>query len=158
VTRVGEAFGSTAGAITIVIACAAVIGKAMMDSGAADQVVRTALKLFGEKRAPAAMMMSGFVLSIPVFFDTVFYLLVPLARSLYRSTRKNFLLYVLAIGSGSLCASWMNDSGFWIFSKMSGLTEVEALKTWTPALIVLSVVGLLITILLAMVLPMASAA
>ncbi|MEM8952921.1 MAG: SLC13 family permease [Verrucomicrobiota bacterium] len=100
ITRVAEAFGSTAGAITIVIACAAVIGKAMMDSGAADRVVRAFLKSLGEKRAPVAMMSSGFVLSIPVFFDTVFYLLVPLARSLYRSTKKNFLLYVLAIGVG----------------------------------------------------------
>ena len=33
-----------------------------------------------------------------------------------------------AIGSGSLLASWMNDSGFWIFAKMGGLTEAEALK------------------------------
>ncbi|MEM7147170.1 MAG: SLC13 family permease [Verrucomicrobiota bacterium] len=100
ITRVAEAFGSTAGAIAVVIACAAVIGKAMMDSGAADRVVRAFLKTLGEKRAPVAMMSSGFVLSIPVFFDTVFYLLVPLARSLYRSTKKNFLLYVLAIGVG----------------------------------------------------------
>jgi GntP family gluconate:H+ symporter len=100
ITRVAEAFGSTAAGITIVIACAAVIGKAMMDSGGADRVVRTFLKVLGEKRAPIAMMSSGFVLSIPVFFDTVFYLLVPLARSLYRSTQKNFLLYVLAIGVG----------------------------------------------------------
>jgi len=33
----------------------------------------------------------------------------------------------LAIGCGSLCISWMNDSGFWIVSRMSGLTETEAL-------------------------------
>jgi GntP family gluconate:H+ symporter len=41
------------------------------------------------------------VLSIPVFFDTVFYLLVPLARSLWRTTRKNYMLYILAIGAGA---------------------------------------------------------
>ena len=60
-----------------------------------------------------------------------------------------------AIGSGSLCISWMNDSGFWIVARMSGLTEMEALKTWTVALIVLSGTGLLVTLLLATVLPMA---
>ena len=43
-----------------------------------------------------------------------------------------------AIGAGSLVGSWMNDSGFWIFAKMSGLTETEALKTWTPLLLVLA--------------------
>jgi GntP family gluconate:H+ symporter len=101
VTRVGEAFGSVTGSIGIVIAMAAIIGKCMMDSGAADRVVRTFLKLLGEKRAPTALMLSGFVLSIPVFFDTVFYLLVPLARSLWRRTKKNYMLYVTAIVAGA---------------------------------------------------------
>lgn len=98
--RVADAFGRSAGAIGIVIALAAVIGQCMMDSGAADRIVRTFLKVLGEKRAPLALMGSGFVLAVPVFFDTVFYLLVPLARSLYRRTNKNFLLYIMAISAG----------------------------------------------------------
>ncbi len=98
--RVASAFGSTAGGIGIVIALAAVIGKCMLDSGAADRIVRAFLRLFGEKRSPFALMGSGFVLGIPVFFDTVFYLLVPLARSLHRRTGKEYLKYILAIGAG----------------------------------------------------------
>jgi GntP family gluconate:H+ symporter len=101
VNRVGQAFGSAAGNIGIVIALAVIIGKCMMDSGAADRIVRSFLKLLGEKRAPTALMLSGFVLSIPVFFDTVFYLLVPLARSLWRRTQKNYMLYVTAIVAGA---------------------------------------------------------
>jgi H+/gluconate symporter-like permease len=58
-----------------------------------------------------------------------------------------------AIGSGSLVGSWMNDSGFWIVAKMSGLTEVEALKSWTIALLVLAFTGLVMTIVLATVMP-----
>ena len=58
-----------------------------------------------------------------------------------------------SIGAGSLFGSWMNDSGFWIFAKMSGLTEVEALKTWTPLLMILGIVSLATTLLLAIVLP-----
>src|SRR4030065_1826393 len=73
----------------------------MMDSGSADRIVRSFLKVLGEKRAPTAIMLSGFVLSIPVFFDTVFYLLVPLARSLWIRTQKNHKLYVTAIVSGA---------------------------------------------------------
>src|SRR5690606_26848620 len=98
--RVASAFGSTAGGIGIVIALAAVIGKCMLDSGAADRIVRAFLRLFGEKRSPFALMGSGFVLGIPVFFDTVLYLLVPLARSLHRRTGKEYLKYILAIGAG----------------------------------------------------------
>jgi H+/gluconate symporter-like permease len=59
-----------------------------------------------------------------------------------------------AIGSGSLIGSWMNDSGFWIFSRMGGLTEAEALKTWTPILLVLGSVSLIMTFLLSVVLPL----
>jgi len=100
IERVATAFGETAGKIGIVIAMAAVIGKCLMDSGAADRIVRSFLKLLGEKRAATALLGSGFVLSVPVFFDTVFYLLVPLARSLFKRTRKNYVLYITAIATG----------------------------------------------------------
>jgi GntP family gluconate:H+ symporter len=100
ISRVAEEFGNVVGGVGIIIAFAAIIGKCLMDSGAADRIARAFLKMLGEERAPAALMGSGFLLSIPVFFDTVFYLLVPLARSLCRKTRKNYLLYVTAIAVG----------------------------------------------------------
>jgi GntP family gluconate:H+ symporter len=100
--RVAEAFGNTAGSIGIVIALAVVIGKCMMDSGAADRIVRGFLSVLGEKRSSTALMASGFVLSIPVFFDTVFYLLVPLARSMHRRTKKHYLKYAMAIVAGGV--------------------------------------------------------
>lgn len=99
-SRVAVAFGASAGGIGIVIALAAVIGKCMLDSGAADRIVRAFVNLLGERHAPTALMGSGFLLSVPVFFDTVFYLLVPLARSLYKRTGRNYLLYILAICAG----------------------------------------------------------
>ena len=102
ISRVAEAFGNTAGSIGIVIALAVVIGKCMMDSGAADRIVRAFLSVLGEKRSSTALMASGFVLSIPVFFDTVFYLLVPLARSMHRRTKKHYLKYAMAIVAGGV--------------------------------------------------------
>ncbi|MBL7187947.1 MAG: gluconate permease [Phycisphaerae bacterium] len=102
VIRVADAFGQTAGKIGIVIALAVVIGKCMMDSGAADRVVRAFLSLLGEKRSATALMASGYVLAVPVFFDTVFYLLVPLARSMTRRTGKHYLKYALAIAAGGV--------------------------------------------------------
>src|SRR5690606_32289296 len=65
ITRVATAFGGVAGSIGIVIALAAVIGKAMMDSGAAERIVMAILGRLGEKRAPFALMASGYTLSIP---------------------------------------------------------------------------------------------
>ncbi len=102
ISRVAVAFGATAGGIGIVIALAVVIGKCMMDSGAADRIVRGFLSLLGEKRCSWALMSSGFVLAMPVFFDTVFYLLVPLARSTCRRTGRNYLKYATAIAAGGV--------------------------------------------------------
>jgi len=100
ISRVAVAFGDSAGKIGIVIAMAAVIGKCLMDSGAADRIVRSFLRVLGEKRSAEALTGASFVLAVPVFFDTVFYLMVPLARSLWRTTRKNYVLYILAIATG----------------------------------------------------------
>ncbi len=100
INRVAEAFGGGAKSIGIVIALAAIIGQCMMESGAADRIVRAFLNLLGEKNSPWALMGSGYILAVPVFFDTVFYLLVPLARSFYRRTKKNYLLCILAIAAG----------------------------------------------------------
>lgn len=93
-------FGVYAGKIGIAIALAAVIGSLLVASGAADRIVDASLRVFGESRGAGAMAASGFVLSVPVFFDTVFYLLFPLARSMYRRTGKYYLRYLLAIGAG----------------------------------------------------------
>ena len=101
ISRVAEAFGATAGKIGIVIALAAVIGRCLIGSGAADRIVRMFVGLFGEKRCEVSLMSSGFLLSIPVFFDTVFYLLLPLARSMHRRTKKNYLFLVLCMGAGA---------------------------------------------------------
>jgi GntP family gluconate:H+ symporter len=98
--RVGVEFGRSAGQIGIAVGLAAIIGQCLMESGAADRIVRSFLRLFGEKRAGWALMGSSYVLGIPVFFDTLFYLMAPLARSLVRQTGKNLLLYVLAISAG----------------------------------------------------------
>ena len=97
ITRVSEGFGQTASGIGIVIALASIIGMAMVESGAADRIVREMLAWFGEKRAATALMTSGFVLAMPVFFDTVFYLMVPLARGLYQKLGKHYLKFLLAI-------------------------------------------------------------
>jgi gluconate:H+ symporter, GntP family len=59
----------------------------------------------------------------------------------------------LAIGFGALGISWMNDSGFWVIGRLSGFTERETLRTWTVLAFVMSLVGLLETLLFAAVLP-----
>ena len=98
---VARAFGRLMIQIGLSIAFATIIGAALMQSGAADRIVRSLIRLFGERYAAFALLMSGFILGIPVFFDTVFLLLVPLTRALTLRTGQNFLLYVVATAAGA---------------------------------------------------------
>jgi len=108
VSAIGAAtteFGNTAAKIGFPIALAAVIGISLMESGAADKIVRRLIAIFGESRAAYALAFSGFLLAAPVFIDTVFMLLLPIARALATRTGKNYLLYVLAVCAGGVITS-----------------------------------------------------
>ncbi len=94
-------FGSTAGKIAFVIALASILGVALTLSGAAEKIVIKFITILGEKLAPIALLISGFVLSIPVFFDTVFFLLIPIGYSMGKRIKKDYLLYVMAISAGA---------------------------------------------------------
>lgn len=102
--RLAAAFGKTAGQVGILIALASIIGVCLLQSGAARAIVDRSLTLVGERRAPIALSGSAFVLGIPVFFDTVFYLMVPLARALRRRTGRDYVLLILAIMAGGSIA------------------------------------------------------
>jgi GntP family gluconate:H+ symporter len=95
-------FGRTAGTIGVAIGLACVIAVCLMESGAADKVVRRFLAVFGEKQASLALLLSTYILSIPIFFDTMFLLMLPLAMTLALRTGKDYLLYVLAICAGGV--------------------------------------------------------
>ena len=104
VQRVTEGFGGTCTKVGILIAMASVIGTCLLESGAANRIVMSILSLFGVARAQFAFLFSGFLLAIPVFFDTVFYLLMPLGKAMRRKTGKNYLLYILTIVAGGTMA------------------------------------------------------
>ena len=98
----GAAFGDLVGAIGIAIALAAVIGDCLLRSGAADRIAGSLLGLFGERRAVWALAAAAYVLSIPVFFDTVFFLLIPLARALAHRAPGRYPMFVMAICAGAI--------------------------------------------------------
>ena len=99
---VTAAFGTAAGTLGFTLALAAVIGLSLMESGSAEKIVRCLIDAFGEGNAALALMICGFLLAAPVFIDTVFMLLLPIARALSTRTGKNCLLYVLATCCGGI--------------------------------------------------------
>ena len=57
-------------------------------------------------------------------------------------------LMVVAIGAGASIASHVNDSGFWLVNRYLGLTVPQTLRTWTVATTLLSLIGLVMTMLI----------
>ncbi len=104
VDRFMDAFGRGCSGIALVIAMAAIIGKCLLDSGGAKTIVDSVMRLLGVKGTPFAFAASAFTLGIPVFFDTVFYLMIPLGKALRRETGKDYLLYILTIVAGATMA------------------------------------------------------
>jgi len=68
------------------LALGTMLGKLMADSGGADQIARTLVRLFGKDRVHWAMMFSAFLVGIPLFFEIGFVLLIPLVFIVARRT------------------------------------------------------------------------
>lgn len=103
--RIATEFGNTCAKVGILIAMAAIIGKSMLESGAAERIIRFMLRLFGIQKAPVAFLVSSFFIGIPVFFDTVIFLMMPLAKAMTLRVGKNYLFFVLCIMAGAAMAN-----------------------------------------------------
>jgi GntP family gluconate:H+ symporter len=102
--RITKGFGNTCEKVGLIILLASFIGKCLLDSGAAERIVRSLIKVFGESKAPASFMVSSFVLAIPTFFEAVFYLMMPLARTMGVRKPKTFPVFIMAIAGGAAMA------------------------------------------------------
>ena len=92
--------GNTLGHIAIVVALGTMLGKMMAESGGADQVAHTLIRIFGEKRVPWAMMVIGLIVGLPAFFEVGFVLLIPIAFTVARRTGTSLILVVLPMVAG----------------------------------------------------------
>lgn len=99
--RVAQGFGNTCTKIGILIAMASIIGRFLLESGAAERIVRAMIKWLGDKHASHAFLFSGFLLGMPVFFDTVFYLMIPLGKAMGVRLGRNYGLFIMAIVAGA---------------------------------------------------------
>ncbi|GGW97262.1 GntP family permease [Salegentibacter mishustinae] len=95
-----DGMGSTLGFVATVVGLGALFGGVLEQSGGAQRLASFLLKKTGDKRAPWAMMVTGFAVAIPVFFDVAFIILVPVTYALSKRTGKSLLLYALPLLAG----------------------------------------------------------
>jgi GntP family gluconate:H+ symporter len=95
-------FGGTLGSIGIIIGFGVMMGAIFEISGAARKMALTFIKLLGKGKEEIAMAITGFIVSIPVFCDSAFVILSPLAKSLSRNTGKSVITISCSLGAALL--------------------------------------------------------
>ncbi len=92
--------GGTLGHIAIILALGTMLGKMMAESGAADQIAHTLVRVFGEKNVPWAMVFIALIVGLPAFFEVAFVLLVPVLFTVARRTNTSLIMAGLPMVAG----------------------------------------------------------
>ena len=100
VNSITSGFGGTLGSIGIIIGFGVMMGQIFEVTGAAKRMAHTFLKLFGKKREEEALALTGFLVSIPIFCDSGFVVLAPIAKAISKATKKSVIGLGVALAAG----------------------------------------------------------
>ncbi len=103
-TEIGQtivtSMGGALGFIATIIGIGAIFGAMLEHSGGTQALANTLVRRFGQERAPWAMLLTGFIISVPVFLDVALVILAPLLYALARDTKKSVLIFGLPLVAG----------------------------------------------------------
>ncbi|MFF9767114.1 GntP family permease [Streptomyces sp. NPDC014636] len=100
VSTIESGMGGILGHVAIIIGLGTMLGAILEVSGGAEVLASRLLALFGARRAPLAMGLTGLIFGIPVFFDVGIFVLAPLVYAAARRSGKSILLYCLPLLAG----------------------------------------------------------
>ena len=100
VTAVDDGIGNTLKGIALLVGLGSMFGAILEASGGAQTLAVTMVKRFGDKKAAWALGITGLVIAMPVFFDAGLIILIPLAFSLAKRTKRSSLFYVIPLLAG----------------------------------------------------------
>lgn len=100
IDSISKGFGGTLGSIGIIIGFGVMMGQIFEVSGAAERMARTFIKFLGKKREELALAITGFIVSIPIFCDSGFIILAPLAKAISKKTKKSVVSLGVSLGLG----------------------------------------------------------
>lgn len=100
IDTVKKGMGGTLGFVATVVGLGAMFGAILEHTGGAQRIAGFLLDKFGIKNSPLAMVLAGFLIAIPVFFDVAFIILVPMVYALQRKTGKSLLLNAIPLLAG----------------------------------------------------------
>lgn len=97
---IARGFGNTLASIGIVIGLGVMMGRVLEVSGAATQIADSFIRLLGKGKEAAALAMTGYFVSIPIFVDSAFVILFPIAKALGRNSKRSILSLGVALAGG----------------------------------------------------------
>ncbi|MFJ2257791.1 GntP family permease [Streptomyces sp. NPDC087844] len=100
VSMIESGMGGILGHVAIIIGLGTMLGAILEVSGGAEALSTRLLNLFGEKRAPLAMGLTGLIFGIPVFFDVGIFVLAPIVYAAAKRSGKSILLYCMPLLAG----------------------------------------------------------
>lgn len=95
-----EGVGTTLQTIAILIGLGSMFGAILQVSGGVEVIADTLLKVFGEKKAPWALGITGLIVGMPVFFESGLLILIPVAFGIARKTKKSVFCYSIPLLAG----------------------------------------------------------
>lgn len=95
-----KGFGGTLGGIGIVIGLGVMMGSVLEVSGAAEKMAYSFIKMLGQKKEEWALAITGYVVSIPIFVDSAFVILYPVAKALAKNGKRSLLTLGVALAGG----------------------------------------------------------
>ena len=99
-----KGMGSTLGFVATVVGLGAIFGQMLESSGGAESLAHFLVKKFGKENASWAMMFTGFIVAIPVFFDVALIILIPIVYALSRDTKRSLLYFGIPLLAGLAAA------------------------------------------------------
>jgi Gnt-I system low-affinity gluconate transporter len=99
-SSIQEGMGGTLGFVATVVGLGAIFGQMLESSGGAKSLAHYLLKKFGIKRASWALMITGFVVGIPIFLDVGLIILIPIVYALTRDSKRSILYYAIPLLAG----------------------------------------------------------
>jgi GntP family gluconate:H+ symporter len=100
VSMIESGLGGILGSVAIIIGLGTMLGSILEVSGGAEVLSARLLKLFGEKRGPLAMGVTGVLFGIPVFFDVGIFVLAPIVYAATKRSGKSIVLYAMPLLAG----------------------------------------------------------
>lgn len=107
IDAITRGFGATLGTIGIVIGLGVMMGRILEVSGAAEQIAYSFIKWLGHHREEWALALTGYFVSIPIFVDSAFVILYPIAKALSKKGNRSLVGLGVALAGGLIVTHTM---------------------------------------------------